>query len=371
MSSTKKMNAKVASTYGIVSKAAAETFEAKRPAPEERVSESLSTNQINAANGAFVPSIDPTFFITSDIESLFRRVSILSKKSTQKVLLRGPHGAGKTETAMQYAARTGKQILIMDCANLREARDWFGYKTIEDGKIVWHTSQFDKVISKGNCVILLDEANRVHPTIFNTLYPLLDGRGFTYFEEKGGCITVGPNVVFFSTMNEGAAYTGTTTTDVAMRDRLGQRTVEVTYLPADKEVELLVKRTGIKEKPAKDLVNIANQIRAKSTGINSTFSEGFSTRQLIACAEDYVIDGAETLTFTMSNLFSAEGGTSSERATVLQLIQGKFGAEIVKDAKTDAADTLMGTTPPSLASIPEEEEGYDDDDDDDFDDDDM
>ena len=285
--------------------------------------------------GVFVPEINDTYYITPDISSLFRRVSKLSAGKTQKILLRGPHGAGKTEMAMQFAARFKKPMLIMDCANLKEPRDWFGYKTIEGGEVVWHESQFDKVVSAGNHVILLDEANRVHPSIMNTLLPILDGRGFTYLEEKGSCIQVGPGTVFFATMNEGAAYTGTTATDVALRDRLGQRIVEVTYLPKEKEIDVLIARTGIAEKAAKALVDIANQIRKKSTGLGSSFSEGFSTRQLIACAEDFVVDGVESLTFTMTNLFSAEGGTNSERAAVLQLIQGKFGVVESAESKID------------------------------------
>jgi predicted ATPase len=44
----------------------------------------------------------------------------------QNVNLIGPHGCGKTELAIQFAAaRHGRPLLIMDCANLREARDWF------------------------------------------------------------------------------------------------------------------------------------------------------------------------------------------------------------------------------------------------------
>lgn len=305
------------------------------------------SNEMNC--GVFVPELDETYYVTDDILALFDRIESMSLLKTQRVLLKGPHGAGKTEMAMQFAARTKKSMLIMDCANLKEPRDWFGYKTIENGQIIWHESQFDKVVSSGNHVILLDEVNRVHPTILNTLIPLLDGRGFTYLEEKGSCITVGEGTVFFSTMNEGGVYTGTSSCDVAVRERLGQRIVEVSYLPKEKEIDVLVARTGIDEKAADSLVDIANQIRLKSTGIGSSFSEGFSTRQLLACAEDFVVGGPSTLTFTMTNLFSADGGTNSERASVLQLIQGKFGVvappvrkskEPVKRAKTKLAAAL-------------------------------
>jgi cobaltochelatase CobS len=305
----------------------------------------MADASVDFTRGVFVPEVNDTYYITPDILSLFRRLGKLADSKTQKVMLRGPHGAGKTEMAMQFAARNKMPMIIMDCANLKEPRDWFGYKTIAGGEVVWHESQFDKVVTEGNHVILLDEINRVHPNILNTLLPLLDGRGFTYLEEKGDCIKIGPKTVFFATMNEGAAYTGTTSTDIAMRDRWS-RIVEVSYLPKDKEVDVLIARTGIAEKAAKALVDIANQIRKKSTGIGSQFSDGFSTRQLIACAEDFVIDGVESLTFTMTNLFSAEGGTNSERAAVLQLIQGKFGSvestATVADKMSAAAKRIKG-----------------------------
>ncbi len=278
-----------------------------------------------SSNGVFRPEINLTYFITPEIKSLFNRIEKRVGDKPQKVLMKGPHGSGKTEMAMQFAARYGYPMLIMDCANLREPRDWFGYKTIENGEVVWHESQFDKIVSLGGHVILLDEINRVHPNVLNTLLPILDGRGFTYLEEKGDNITVGSKTVFFATMNEGSEYTGTNSTDAAMKDRWG-RIVEVSYLPADKEVDILVARTGINSKDASNLVDIANQIRMKSVGISSSFSFSFSTRQLIACAEDFVIDGVESLTYTMINLFSSDGGANSERAAVLQLIEGKFGS---------------------------------------------
>lgn len=272
----------------------------------------------------FTPKVNSTYFINDDIKNLFSYVEKHRMNKTQKILLKGPHGAGKTEMAMHYAAINKLPMLIMDCANLREPRDWFGYKKIEKSKIIWHESQFDKALAGGNIVVLLDEINRVHPSILNTLLPLLDNRGFTYLEEKGSNIVVGPGVVFFATMNEGAVYTGTTSIDVALKDRF-PRIIEVKYLDKDKEVELLVKRTGIEAEDAENLVHIANQIREKCAGITSSFSNTMSTRQLLAAAEDFVAGGVDSLTFTITNLFSPEGGTSSERASVLQLIQGKFG----------------------------------------------
>lgn len=276
-------------------------------------------------NGVFVPKVNDSYYIKPSIQGLFARMKKSAKSETQKILLTGPHGAGKTEMAMHYAAVNKKPMLIMDCANLKEPRDWFGYKNISDGKIVWNESQFDRCVSEGGHVIVLDEINRVHPTVLNTLLPLLDGRGFTFLEEKGDCIRVGKDTIFFATMNEGSGYSGTTTTDLALRDRFSH-IVEVSYLDKPEETELLVNRAGVTKADAAKLVDIVSQIRRKSVGVGATFSSGFSTRQLIAVAKDFKDGGADSLEFTMTNLFSSEGGTSSERAAVLQLIQGKFGS---------------------------------------------
>lgn len=286
----------------------------------------ISTTQAHdpaSTQGTLVPALKGDYVIPDDVQGLFRRMDSMAQSKTQKVLLKGPHGAGKTEMAMQFAAITGRPMLIMDCANLREPRDWFGYRTVEAGQITWHTSLFVRVLRGGNAVILLDEINRNSPTVNNVLNPLLDARGATYLEELGETIRVGPNVVFFATMNEGSVYTGTHAMDAALRDRW-PRVVEVAYLPRDREVSLLMSRTGIDRDAARHLVDIANRIRKRATGIDATFSDSLSTRQLLAVAEDFVQGGVESLTFTLSNMFSPEGDTRSERAAVLQLIQGKF-----------------------------------------------
>jgi MoxR-like ATPase len=287
-------------------------------------------------NGVFVPQVNEDYFIDVEIKALFDCIASQSGMETQKAILIGPHGAGKTEMAVQYAALHKRPMLIMDCSNLKEARDWFGSKVIEDGKVVWRESQFDRAISAGGHVILLDEINRVHPGVMNSLIPLLDGRGFTYLDEKKGEIRVGPETVIFASANEGSAYTGTAAMDVALRDRFS-RVIEVKYLAKEREVELLVRRTGVGKKDAERLVDIANAVRVKSQGVGSAFSQGFSTRQLLAAASDFTVMGVLGLKFTMENLFSSDGGTNSERAAVLQLIQGKFGG-----AEATAKSSLKG-----------------------------
>ena len=291
------------------------------------------------ANGVFLPKPDDTYVVNESVAQLFKILQISRKNCPQNVRLIGPHGCGKTELAIQFAARLNLPLLIMDCANLREARDWFGYKTARDGTVYWHESQFVKAVEAGNHVILLDELNRANPHLLNTLMPLLDARRFTYLEEKGDKICVGPGTVFFASMNEGAGYTGTSALDRAIRDRF-PRIIEMSYLGEKDEINLLVKRVGIDDDIATRLVQMANKIRQDATGLAATLTESMSTRQLIAAAHDFAIGGVETLSFTISNHFSSDGDDDSERVRVQNIIQGKFGdllaAKAAKAAKKGA-----------------------------------
>lgn len=282
----------------------------------------LSEDRIEG--GVFYPKPDPSYISASNITNLFKNINKLSDISPQNIRLIGPHGCGKTELAIQYAAQYNMPILIMDCANLRESRDWFGHKTAKDGSVFWKESQFDKCVTSGGHVILLDEINRTSPSVLNTLLPLLDDRRFTYLEEKGDIIKVGKKTVFFATMNEGAGYTGASSIDFALEDRF-PRLIELNYLLNSQEIQLLVNRTGISNSDANKLVDIANTIRKKNMGLDASFSKSVSTRQLISIAQDFVVGGVPTLEYTLTNHFSSEGGRESERAAILQMVQGKWG----------------------------------------------
>jgi len=304
--------------------------------PELKVKDVTADTRDEAeSNGVFLPKPDETYIINEQVAQLFKILQISRKNCPQNINLIGPHGCGKTELAIQFAARLNLPLLIMDCANLREARDWFGYKTARDGTVYWHESQFVKAVEAGNHVILLDELNRANPHLLNTLMPLLDARRFTYLEEKGDKIMVGPGTVFFASMNEGAGYTGTSALDRAIRDRF-PRVVELTYLGEADEINLLVKRVGVNEDIASRLVGMANKIRQDACGLAASLTESMSTRQLIAAAHDFAIGGLDTLTFTISNHFSSDGDDDSERVRVQNIIQGKFGDLLAAKAAAQA-----------------------------------
>jgi len=289
---------------------------------------SFSVEKID--RGIFYPSIDKNFYINEDHIKLLDVIDGMATTSPQNVMMVGPQGCGKTELIVWYAAKYKRPVIIMNCATIREAKDWFGYRDAKDGTLSWHQSDFVRALRMGGCTIVFDEFNRLHTTLHNTLYPLLDARRATYIEEIGETINVGGNTIFFATANIGYQHTGTFVMDSAMEDRWGIR-VDVGFPPEDKEIEIIVAKTGIEVSLAKKLCKLAQDVRRKSSGLSATLTKAISTRQLLQSAivmREMMKKGLgakAALDYTIIPFYSKEGGRDSEQAQVLQIVQGVMG----------------------------------------------
>lgn len=275
-----------------------------------------------------IPSLDPYFAQTKNFDTIISLVGNLSRIDNVNIRLVGPAGCGKTSFAMQYAAKNQLPCLVMDCANVREPRDWFGYRKLDPvtKDIIWHESLFVRVLETPHSVIILDEINRVSPLIINTLIPLMDHRRCTYLEEAQKQISCAEGVTFWASINEGSQFTGTIPLDEAVADRFNL-VVECKFLPADEEKTVLHKKTGLDLITCEKLVDVANQVRIKSqTDGTDSFSKPISTRMLESAARSFKAGGAKTLPFTLLNHFSDFGSGHGERASLRQLLVGKFGS---------------------------------------------
>lgn len=270
------------------------------------------------------PVEDPTYMWSPDLEKLLKLLQVTTATGAQQnVLLVGPTGCGKTEFVQQLAAKLRRKFFIQDCANLREGREFFGIKGAAGGDTYFRPSQFSIAINTPGMVILLDEVNRVSDHVKNTLMPLLDARRKTFVEDLDATVEVAPGVIILASMNHGLEFTGTHPMDRALEDRMWRR-VELSYLPAAKEIEVLMQRIdGLKKSDANRLVDAANVIRSKAASNQGGISRSISTRQLIAAASDFVVIGDQALIWCLANHFNGDGGADSERAQVIQTLEGK------------------------------------------------
>lgn len=277
-----------------------------------------------------IPEVEPNFIVpdTNKAVVALTQAQIAAKIPTNSLLV-GPAGCGKTSFATNYAANRRVPALVMNCATVREPRDWFGHKSIDPTtkEVIWKDSMFVKMMETPYSVIVLDEINRVSPMVLNSLLGLLDHQRKVYLDEAGRTIKVAEGVSFWGAMNQGSSFTGTLPMDKALKDRFSI-VVECTFLDAATEAEMLNSKTGLDFENCRRLVDVANQVRVKSVSDSlNSFSDAISTRMLEAAAKALVIGGTKTLNYTLLNHYSAAGvNGASERDSLRQLLVGKFGS---------------------------------------------
>lgn len=232
----------------------------------------------------------------------------------QNLRLIGPTGCGKTSIGQWLAQETQRPSLIMDCAVVREPRDWFGYRTIVNSQIQWVDSAFVRLVESGNAIIILDELNRAPSAVLNGLFGLLDHRREAHVEERGRPVRVGPGTIFMATTNVGAKYIGASPIDSAIRNRFS-RVIEVSYLDRTEESALLVRRCHITPDQADALAEVAISTRTRGSLI-----EPVSTRELLAVAHDLKHFGEQSMRYTMLSKVD----DPAQRAALATLLTGKF-----------------------------------------------
>lgn len=261
-----------------------------------------------------VPTIENDGFYV-DRDTWYFLLLGLNRKSN--IILLGDSGGGKTELAELVAKKNGIPFSQFDMAISNPNNTLLGtHKIGEGGKSEFQLSRFAQTISNRG-LILLDELSRAHPAVNNILLPLTDRRRTLFVEqnfEGNPEIPLHPKASIWATANIGMEYVGTTTLDNALMNRF--MPVWVNFPPKDKEIKVIMARTGLDSKQATGLVEVATATR------NGEYSKKISTRQLIECAH-FIADGMDAvaaLNFTIVNQYEKNGADGGEYAKVSALI---------------------------------------------------
>lgn len=313
--------------FGIEDTGVPSTSAAGGSAPE-------ATKSPSASPSFFIePQLDENFVISDSTKRLLRTVDNLSKTEIVNVALTGPTGTGKTSLPEWFAAKTNRPFFIFDTPTIREPKEALGFKDLSvdaatgETRIIWQKSGLIQALETPGCVVVLDEVTRVHGSYMNALLALLDHRKRVWLDEIQDTVQVADGVIIFFTANIGSTYTGTWTWDAAFENRIDFR-IDIDYLRPDAEAEVLVAKTGLDGKVAKAFAEIAQIIRARAQDPGDSISKAVSTRQLLAASKAVRIGLSpnEALEYTIVPTYSADGGQESDRAHILQIIQGKLAA---------------------------------------------
>ncbi len=202
------------------------------PETVEDESEVVETSEpvetLEWVNGHYIQeSLRPIFTVAKNVVDAGSHINIM---------LSGPSGYGKTSAFEAMADYIGSDFVRINCAAIMDQESWFGYHEARGGDTVFIPTEFTNKIREGNCLVLLDEANRIEPWLANSLFPILDYARKT--DVHGEIIECGPGVVFALSVNEGSQYAGTFSMDAAFKNRVDI----IDYVqapPQDVEVDIL------------------------------------------------------------------------------------------------------------------------------------
>mgnify|MGYP003634028858 CR=1 FL=1 len=246
------------------------------------------------------------------------------------MLLTGPTGTGKSQTAISVAKALDRELFYVNLGATQDPRGTLIGNThfSKEAGTYFNESAFVKAIKTPNTVILLDEVSRAHPEAWNILMTVLDpGQRYLRLDEAVGA----PEVRVM---------------DRALIDRF--TIAEIPFLNVDQECSLLQKiYPGIEPTSAKNLAEIASLTRKELDSDMSQISTMISTRSVIEMG-GLMVDGftlPEVAQVGIYPLYSAEGGLQSERTFVKQIVQ-KFvddGSDDELFTAQEMDDVVMGT----------------------------
>jgi len=245
----------------------------------------------------------------------------------RNMMLTGPTGTGKSQTAIAVAKALGKELFYINLGATQDPRGTLIGNThfSKDAGTFFNESAFVQALKKPGTVILLDEISRAHPEAWNILMTVLDpGQRYLRLDEAVGAPTVkvAEGVSFIATANLGSEYTAVRVMDRALIDRF--TIAEIPFLNQTQEVSLLKQiYPTIDSQAAENIAEIAGQTREELTSDTARISTMISTRAVIEMA-GLLDDGfslAECAQVSVYPLFSNDGGMQSERTFVKQLVQ--------------------------------------------------
>lgn len=278
----------------------------------------------------------PEEIIVQDLTWKFICRSVLRGRN---VLLTGPTGCGKSQTAFAVAKALDRPMFYVNLGATQDPRGTLIGNThfSKDSGTYFNESAFVKAIQTENTVILMDEISRAHPEAWNILMTVLDPeQRYLRLDEavNSPTIKVAKNVSFIGTANIGSEYTATRVMDRALMDRF--IIAEIPFLSAPEE-KLLLKRVypGLSDRMISDIAEIAAQTRQEVRSDSAKITTPISTRSTVEMA-GLLTDGftlQECAEVSIYPLYSPDGGMQSERTFVKQLVQ--------KYIPDGTADTLV------------------------------
>lgn len=224
-------------------------------------------------------NVDPDYVF--DEKTL--KLALHAIESGQNIWLGGERGTGKTQFALQLAARTGRAFFRVSFDRNTERAEFIGADGLVNGNTVWQDGQVLQAYRTAGAICLLDEASAVRPDYATTLHALLEPNSSYTITSTGETVQRAAGMAFIAADNTNGCgdstgrYAGTSVQNSALIDRFAF-SFKVRFLEPAIEIKLLENR-GAPYKLAYSLVNLLNVCRRE---VGGSLVEPPSLRQAFA-----------------------------------------------------------------------------------------
>jgi nitric oxide reductase NorQ protein len=203
------------------------------------------------------------------------------------VMLTGPTGCGKTRFVEHMGSLLGRPVITISCHDDLTSSDLVGRFMVTGGDVVWTDGPLTRAVKTG-AICYLDEVVEARHDSLAILHSLTDHRRALYLDRAGE--VVGAPTEFMLVCSYNPAYRSSLK---ELKPSFRQRfvTLPMSYLPPDREAEVVVAEAGVDLASAQRLVRCASAIR---TADQAFHFEPPSTRVLVNAA-NLIASGAGEL----------------------------------------------------------------------------
>ena len=208
------------------------------------------------------PAVDPNFIWTEDI----LRSLAFAQSTGSNLWLGGLKGTGKSETARQFSARTGRGFTRINFHKYSTASEYIGDVGLANGDTTFKQGDFLQAYTCPSSVILLDEVSNCSEGELAPLNAFLEPNpivnyGGQAWRKAQGVLVIGADNTLLSGDPSGL-YGGTKAMNVAFGERFAL-VVEFTHMDKSIEVKAVMRHTGCTKALAEHVVDAFRLARSK------------------------------------------------------------------------------------------------------------
>ena len=234
------------------------------------------------------------------------------------LLIKGPTGCGKTRFIQHMAAKLGRPLYTVACHDDLTAADLVGRHLIGDGETYWHDGPLSKAVREG-AICYLDEVVEARKDTTVVLHPISDDRRILPIERTGEELIAPPEFMLVVSYNPG--YQNLLK---GMKPSTRQRFVSMRfdYPNVATETTIIKKETGIDDKTATQLIELAHAMRTLK---DHDLEESASTRLLVYAAT-LINSGFDPIEACRSAIVEPLTDDEDTVEALMEVVQAKIGS---------------------------------------------